>query len=47
MGGGILAVIPDRCTICVWSPTLSPSGNSTAGMAALDSFVSRTGWSIF
>ena len=47
VGGGILAVIPDRCTICVWSPTLSPSGNSTAGMAALDSFVSRTGWSIF
>jgi glutaminase len=47
VGGGILAVIPDRCTICVWSPGLSPSGNSTAGMAALDSFTTRTGWSIF
>jgi glutaminase len=47
VGGGILAVIPGRCTICVWSPALSPSGNSTAGMAALDAFVTRTGWSIF
>ena len=47
VGGGILAVIPDHCTICVWSPALSPSGNSTAGMAALDAFVTRTGWSIF
>ena len=47
VGGGILAVIPGRCTICVWSPALSPSGNSTAGLAALDAFTTRTGWSIF
>jgi len=47
VGGGILAVIPNRCTICVWSPALSPSGNSTAGLAALDAFTTRTGWSIF
>ncbi len=24
VGGGILAVIPGRCTICVWSPTWDP-----------------------
>ncbi len=47
VGGGILAVIPNLCTICVWSPALSPSGNSTAGLAALDLFTTRTGWSIF
>ncbi len=47
VGGGILAVIPDRCTICVWSPALGPSGNSTAGVAALDLFTTRTGWSVF
>ena len=47
VGGGILAVIPDVCTICVWSPGLSPSGNSAAGLAALDLFTTRTGWSIF
>ena len=47
VGGGILAVIPNVCTICVWSPGLSASGNSAAGMAALDLFTTRTGWSIF
>ena len=47
VGGGILAVIPGRCTICVWSPALGPSGNSTAGVAALDLFTTLTGWSIF
>ncbi len=47
VGGGILAVIPDVCTICVWSPGLGPSGNSAAGMAAHDRFTTRTGWSIF
>ncbi len=47
VGGGILAVIPDRCTICVWSPALGVSGNSAAGVAALDLFTTRTGWSIF
>ena len=47
VGGGILAVIPNVCTIVVWSPGLSTSGNSAAGMAALDLFTTRTGWSIF
>lgn len=47
VGGGIIAVIPDRCTICVWSPGLDRSGNSIAGVAALDEFTTRTGWSIF
>ncbi len=47
VGGGILAVIPDKCTICVWSPALDPSGNSAAGVAALDLFTTRTGWSVF
>lgn len=47
VGGGILAVVPDRCTIAVWSPALSPSGNSAAGLAALDLFTTRTGWSVF
>lgn len=47
VGGGILAVIPNRCTICVWSPALDTKGNSVAGVAALDRFTSLTGWSIF
>jgi len=47
VGGGIIAVIPNNCTICVWSPGLGRSGNSVAGVAALDAFTTRTGWSIF
>jgi glutaminase len=47
VGGGILAVVPGRCTICVWSPGLDAKGNSLVGTAALDEFTTRTGWSIF
>lgn len=47
VGGGILAVVPGRCTVCVWSPALDTKGNSLVGMAALDEFCTRTGWSIF
>ena len=35
VGGGILGVIPHRMGIGVFSPTLDPHGNSTAGMQAL------------
>lgn len=47
VGGGILAIVPDVCSICVWGPGLDSSGNSLIGMAALDELTSRTGWSIF
>ncbi|MYT31543.1 MULTISPECIES: glutaminase [unclassified Streptomyces] len=47
VGGGIVAVVPGRCTLCVWSPGLDARGNSVAGMAALDHFTTLTGWSVF
>lgn len=47
VGGGILAVVPDRLTLCVWSPALEPSGNSLLGMKALELFTAKTGLSIF
>jgi glutaminase len=47
VGGGIVAVVPDRLTLCVWSPALEPSGNSHMGMKALELFTARTGLSIF
>lgn len=47
VGGGIVAVVPDRLTLCVWSPGLDASGNSLLGMKALEDFVARTGLSIF
>ncbi|KIZ14153.1 glutaminase [Streptomyces natalensis] len=47
VGGGIVAVVPGRCTLCVWSPGLDARGNSVAGAAALDHFTTLTGWSVF
>ena len=47
VGGGIVAVVPDRLTLCVWSPALEPSGNSLLGMKALELFTAKTGLSVF
>jgi glutaminase len=47
VGGGILAIVPGRCAVCVWSPGLDARGNSVAGVSALDRFTTLTGWSIF
>jgi len=47
VGGGIIAVIPGRCTLCTWGPALDQHGNSTAGITALDTLTTLTGWSIF
>lgn len=47
VGGGIVAVIPGKLAIAVWSPALNAKGNSLAGSLALERFTSKTGLSIF
>ena len=47
VGGGIVAVVPDTLTLCVWSPALDKTGNSELGRKALELFVAHTGLSIF
>lgn len=47
VGGGIVAVIPERLAVAVWSPALNAKGNSLAGSAALERFTTKTGLSIF
>ncbi len=47
VGGGILAVVPDKLTLVVWSPALDDTGNSVLGQKALELFTRRTGLSIF
>ena len=47
VGGGIVAVLPDTLSLCVWSPGLDETGNSLLGMKALEMFVARTGLSVF
>jgi len=47
VGGGILAIAPDRASIAVWSPNLDQHGNSILGVRALEMLAARTGWSVF
>ncbi len=47
VGGGIVGIIPDAASVCVWSPGLDETGNSLVGRAALASFVNRSGLSVF
>lgn len=47
VGGGILAIVPGRAAIAVWSPGLNASGNSALGTMALEHLARRTGWSVF
>ena len=47
VGGGILAVAPDRASIAVWSPGLDQAGNTHLGRIALEMLTKRMGWSIF
>lgn len=47
VGGGIVAVMPGRFSVCVWAPGLNASGNSLAGTLALERFSQLTGESIF
>ncbi len=47
VGGGILAVMPGRFSVCAWSPGLDASGNSLAGTLALEWLTTKTGLSVF
>lgn len=47
VGGGIVAVIPGKYAICVWSPELDELGNSLAGTRALELFSRKTRLSVF
>jgi len=47
VGGGILAIVPGKASIAVWSPGLDANGNSQLGRLALDELTKRMGWSIF
>ncbi len=47
VGGGIVAIIPDKLSIVVWSPELNEHGNSLVGVESLERFTTKTGMSIF
>ncbi|MDB4199348.1 glutaminase [Polaribacter sp.] len=47
VGGGIIAIHPDKYCIAVWSPELNEHSNSYKGMLFLEKFTTRTTSSIF
>ncbi len=47
VGGGIIAIVPGKMGICVYSPPLNEYGNSYVGTLALELFTTKTGLSIF
>lgn len=47
VGGGILAIVPGKASIAVWSPGLNRVGNSHLGSLALERLTRATGWSVF
>jgi glutaminase len=47
VGGGILAVVPGKASIAVWSPGLNARGNSKLGSEALERLAAETNWTVF
>jgi glutaminase len=47
VGGGIIAIHPNKYCIAVWSPKLNTKGNSYKGMKFLEIFTTKTKSSIF
>lgn len=46
VGGGIVAVVPGKAVIAVWSPELDRFGTSVVGTAALEAFTQLTSCSV-
>lgn len=47
VGGGIVALLPKKFCVTVWSPGLNPKGNSTRGMDVLEQLTTLSDLSIF
>lgn len=47
VGGGVVAIIPGKLSIAVWSPELNEHGNSYMGIETLERFTTNTGISYF
>ena len=47
VGGGIVALLPNKFCVATWSPGLNDKGNSKLGMLALESLTTHTELSIF
>ncbi|CUH98189.1 Thermolabile glutaminase [Leisingera aquaemixtae] len=47
VGGGILAIVPGKASVAVWSPGLDHNGNSKLGTEAMERLAREMDWSVF
>ncbi|MFW8594746.1 glutaminase [Cribrihabitans neustonicus] len=47
VGGGILAIVPGKASVAVWSPGLDHNGNSKLGTEAMEWLAREMDWSVF
>ena len=47
IGGGILVIVPGTAAVAVWSPGLTPQGNSLLGTEAVQILAQQMDWSVF
>jgi len=47
VAGGILAIVPGKAAIAVWSPGLNAVGNSLLGSRAMEKLAQGAGWNVF
>jgi glutaminase len=47
VAGGILAIVPGKAAIAVWSPGLNANGNSLLGSLALERLARAANWNVF
>ena len=47
VGGGIVALLPEKFCVATWAPGLNEKGNSKLGMQALEELTTKIGLSIF
>ena len=47
VAGGILAIVPGKASIAVWSPGLNEAGNSLLGTLALERLARDADWNVF
>lgn len=47
IGGGIVAIMPEKFSVAVWSPELNEKGNSAKGFKALELLTTKLGCSLY
>ena len=47
VGGGILAIVPNKASVAVWSPGLNRRAPAAGAHGRLREIAARTGWSVF